>query len=90
MAARGSPEQELRRLRRENRALLRRREILKKTAGIFSEANASVSREFATTDVRHITPLRCKQCASREGHLVACSSRPPHPTLDVPPRQLLR
>jgi transposase len=45
VAAMESPEQELRRLRRENRALLMRCEILKKTVGIFSEANARVSRE---------------------------------------------
>ena len=45
VAATESPEQELRRLRRENRALLMRCEILKKTVGIFSEPTASVSRE---------------------------------------------
>ena len=40
-----SPEQELRRLRRENRALRMRCEMLKKTVGIFSEPPANVSRE---------------------------------------------
>jgi hypothetical protein len=38
-----SPEQELRRLRRENRALQMRCEILKKTVSIFSDQNPSVS-----------------------------------------------
>lgn len=38
-----SPEAELRRLRRENRDLLMRCEILKKTVGIFSIPSASVT-----------------------------------------------
>lgn len=38
-----TPEQELKRLRRENRALQMRCEILKKTVGIFSSPNANVS-----------------------------------------------
>jgi len=43
-AATESPEAELRRLRRENRELQMRCEILKKTVGIFSAPSGSDSR----------------------------------------------
>jgi transposase-like protein len=46
VAANESPEQELKRLRRENRVLHTRCEILKKTVGIFTEAPLNALRAF--------------------------------------------